>query len=99
MDFNNPYIKVLVWLIPVIFGAGGLYASAAGTADKVTQIEARVMAVDKALDDHSRQGVGHSGTGARLSQIERNQIQFMERQERATRNIAAICQATGANCK
>ena len=96
---ENPYIKILVWSIPVVFGAGGFYAAAQGTSDKVAAIEGRVKESEKLLSDHTIKGVAHSGTRARLDQFEKNQQQILERQQRAVSNIAAICQATGAQCR
>ena len=54
---ENPYIKILVWSIPVVFGAGGFYAAAQGTSDKVAAIEVRVKESEKLLSDHTIKGV------------------------------------------
>lgn len=85
-------MKVLVWLIPVIFGAGGVYAH-------VSRASADITEVNKSLDAHLKKGVGHTATQVRLDQMEKNQTQIISEQKSNAENIAAICQATGAKCK
>lgn len=85
-------MKILVWLIPVIFGAGGVYAH-------VSRASADADSVRKTVLEHTQKGVGHTATQVRLDQMEKNQTQIISEQRSNAENIAAICQATGAKCK
>lgn len=91
--------KAVLWLVPVIFGAGGMYASFQRTGADVAKMEATIEANEKSLEDHVGATFGHSGARERVIKIETNQQQIMVRQQRAAENIAAICQATGASCR
>jgi len=91
-ELETKYVKVLVWLIPVIFGAGGVYAHVARSSSDVSEVRKEVTA-------HTKEGVGHTGTQVRLDKIETNQTQILTEQRSNAENIAAICQATGAKCK
>ena len=91
-SFDKSYIKVLVWLIPVVFGAGGVYAHVSRASADVADVRAEISA-------HTKEGVGHTATQVRLDRIETNQAQILTQQRRTAESVAAICQATGANCK
>ena len=100
MDNQSSYwVKILVWCIPVIFGAGGVYASFSRTTADVKTIQKEVGSVKQQVSEHEKRGVGHSGTKARLKRIERNQTAIMTRQQAAGENLSAICTKIGADCK
>lgn len=91
INLENGYVKMMVWLIPVIFGAGGVYAH-------VSRASADASEVRRVVQEH-KEGVGHPVTAVRLDRIETNQNQMLIEQKKNAANIAAICQATGANCR
>ena len=92
------WLKVLVWCIPVIFGAGGIYASVVHSKDAVAEVKADVKQLEVSQATH-RSTVGHAVTESRLSQIEENQKSILVRQQQVGENVSAICQATGAKCQ
>lgn len=96
---SHYWVKVLVWLIPVVFGAGGIYTSVARSQDDIDMIKKDLVATKAEVADHTKAGVGHLGTKTRLKQIEKGQEKIITRQQIQSENIAAICQATKANCK
>lgn len=92
------WVKVLVWCIPVIFGAGGMYASVSHSKDGVAEVKLNLQKLDQAQSDH-KSNVGHSVTEARLNKIEENQTSILIRQQKVGENVSAICQVTGAKCQ
>lgn len=92
VNMERDYVKILVWLIPVIFGAGGVYAH-------VNRASADADSVKKTVIEHTQKGVGHTATQVRLDQMEKNQARILSEQKSNGENIAAICQATGAKCR
>ena len=92
------WLKILVWCVPVIFGAGGIYASVIHTSKEISAMKSDVKRIDTNHADH-KSTVGHPVTETRLSQIETNQKSILVRQQRLGENISAICQATGAKCQ
>mgnify|MGYP001388480662 CR=1 FL=1 len=96
---SSYWIKVLVWLVPVVFGAGGIYASVSHSKAEVQSFKTDLEQVKKEISDHTKAGVGHEATRSRLDRIETGQLRIMSRQQVQSENIAAICQATNARCK
>lgn len=96
---TSPVAKVVIWLVPVIFGAGGVYASLQRTGTELTKVAAAADTIEKRLNDHTSSAFGHDAARDRVVKIETNQQQIIVRQQRAAENIAAICQATGASCR
>lgn len=94
-----PLLKALIWVIPVVFGAGGVYASFTRASTDVARVEASLAKSQQLVSDHVGAAFGHVAARDRIIKIERNQEQIIERQQRAGESIAAICQATGANCR
>jgi len=81
-------VKIVFWCIPVIFGAGAMYSTSN-----------RAMAESEKMKSHASEPIGHAGTAEKLSQIEKNQSDILKDQKVQGQNIAAICQAIGADCK
>ena len=96
---SSPRAKAILWLLPFIFGAGGVYASLQRTGVELAKVEQVVDTNEKRLNGHLASGFGHDGARERVIKIETNQQQIIVRQQRAAENIAAICQATGASCR
>ena len=96
---SHYWVKILVWMIPVIFGAGGLFVSLNQSRADVAEMKKDIVQVKQEIGDHAKQGVGHSVTKSRLRRIEKGQEKILTRQQISVENIAAICQATGAKCK
>ena len=98
MDWKSTALKALVWSIPVIFGAGGLISTVSGAMADVEKLTADV-------EDHVELPA-HPITAERLVSLEEGQTLLIEEQQKfqdaqqvQAINIAAICQATGANCR
>ena len=98
-DGENLFVKIIFWAIPVVFGAGAIYTNNSNTATQAQNNLKSIQEVQDAVTSHSAESVGHPGTEIKLNQIEINQAQIIEEQKVTLQNIAAICQATGANCK
>tara|TARA_Y100000004_G_scaffold83128_1_gene93298 strand:- start:587 stop:895 length:309 start_codon:yes stop_codon:yes gene_type:complete len=98
-DGENLLVKIVFWAIPVVFGAGAMYTNNSNTASQAQKNLKSLQAVEAAVTSHSAEPVGHPGTEIKLHQIESNQAQIIQEQKVTLQNIAAICQATGANCK
>ncbi len=95
---TSSVFKVLVWIIPVVFGAGGIVMSLNRAVSDVAEVEAAIERLKEDVVDHARDGVGHPGTRARLKRIETNQQQIIDRQQETFQSLGAICSATGARC-
>ena len=95
-------LKALIWVVPIVFGAGGFYSmmvsSSAGLTEDVSEVQEKIEAHEDLK--------AHPVTEERITQTE-EQITEILTEQRAVRaeqieqgeNLAAICQATGANCK
>lgn len=96
---DNLIVKIIFWCIPVIFGAGAIYSTSNRAMADAQKVYADAVRIESNLEDHMREAIGHSGTAEKLAQIEKHQAQILEDQKINGQNLAAICQATGANCK
>ena len=88
-------LKALLWLVPVVFGAGGFYAMMTSNTAQVTQSVAEIQVE---LEEHT-QLKAHPVTEERISTILTEQRVVRAEQKDQGENIAAICAATGARCK
>ena len=84
-------LKIALWSVPVLFGAGSLFQMAAGSSARVVDLVAD-------LEDHEELA-SHPVTGAKLEIIVTEQRAMREDVAEQAANIAAICQATGAACR
>ena len=96
---DSVYVKILIWIVPVVFGAGGVYASLSRADSDIRNAKAEIVEARLEVRAHAAEGVGHPVTAVKLEQIETNQRQIMKEQRSNASNLAAICQATGAQCK
>ena len=91
-------LKIALWCVPVLFGAGALYNTVLGSSADVSEVQEKIEAHEDLK--------AHPVTEERITQTE-EQITEILTEQRAVRaeqieqgeNLAAICQATGANCK
>lgn len=98
-------IKAAVWIVPVIFGAGGVYANLSTSKAAVAKIEKKIEKIESAVSEHEK--VPQHPVGAReLKGVKRAQREMLAEQKairrdqvRVFENISAICQATNARCK
>ena len=95
-------IKAVVWLIPVIFGAGAIYASvdstqkkAAENAKAITEIRTSHVAGDKS---RAVQRTQIKGLKTNQQNILKEVKEIRTEQRVMQQNMAAVCQATNANC-
>ena len=88
-------LKLAVWIIPVVFGAGGfvsmMSASSSGLSKDVEEAQSDIEE-HEALDSHPV-------TGAKLEILVTEQRAIRSDMKTQSANLAAICQATGASCR
>ncbi len=97
-------IKVLVWSIPVIFGAGALLQTITSDTADIGNLQDKVEAQEQALASHEGLS-GHPVSQTQIQHLTDQQDQMMteQREMRAEQraiavDLSAICQATGATC-
>jgi hypothetical protein len=84
-------LKVAIWCIPVLFGLGAMYQTMLGSSADVATVVA-------GLDKHESLD-SHPVTGAKLEIIVVEQRALRDDVAEQAVSIAAICQATGAQCR
>ena len=84
-------LKAAIWVLPVLFGAGALYQTVLGSSADVVEVEARLEAHEDLK--------AHPVTEERIDTILTEQRDIRDEQKVQGQNLAAICSATGANCK
>ncbi len=97
-------VKILIWSIPVIFGAGAFVQVVTSDTASLGDLREKVEAQGKALATHEGLS-GHPVSQTQIQHLTVQQDQMMQEQ-RAMRDeqrdiamdLAAICQATGATC-
>ena len=88
-------LKSLLWLVPVVFGAGGFYTMMSSTSTQLTQ---EVAEIQVEVEEHV-QLEAHPVTKARLEVLVTEQREMRSDLKTQSSNLAAICQATGARCR
>ena len=96
---DNLIVKIIFWCIPVIFGAGAMYSTSNRAMAEAQKVYADAKRIESKIGEHMREPIGHAGTAEKLSQIEKNQAEILKDQKINGQNLAAICQAIGADCK
>lgn len=95
-------IKTLVWLIPVVFGAGAIYASVGNTNDKVIAHSKSITEIQTATiqsnQDRVVQRTQIKGLKTSQRSILKEVKEIRTEQRVMQQNMAAVCQATKANC-
>ncbi len=97
-------LKILVWAIPVIFGAGTLVQMVSSDTADIGDLQDKVEAQEEALESH--QGLsGHPVSQTKIQHLTDQQDQMIteqremrDAQQDMAMDLAAICQATGAHC-
>ena len=97
-------VKALVWSIPVIFGAGALVQTVTSDDASLSSLEAKLESTEEDLHAHGALP-GHPVSMTQIDHLATQQDEMMTEQ-RAMRteqhnmamDLAAICQATGADC-
>ena len=88
-------LKALLWAVPVIFGAGGFYTMMSSTS---TQLTHEVAEIQVEVQEHI-QLEAHPVTKARLDVLVTEQREMRSDLKSQAASLAAICQATGAQCR
>lgn len=84
-------MKVALWCVPVLFGAGALYQTVLGSSADVVAVESRLEAHEDLT--------AHPVTEERIDTILTEQRDIRDEQKIQGQNLAAICSVTGASCK
>ena len=97
-------LKILVWSIPVVFGAGSLVQMVSADTSDIGDLEATVNAQEKALNVHTSLS-GHAVSQTQIQHLTDQQDEMLtdqrvmrDAQQDMAMDLAAICQATGAHC-
>lgn len=97
-------LKVLLWSVPVIFGAGTLVQMVSSDTSDMGSLETQVEIHEKALVAHSALS-GHAVSQTQIQHLTDQQDQMITdqrvmrvEQQSMAQDLAAICQATGAHC-
>lgn len=104
LDKKDIALKVLLWAIPVIFGAGTLVQMVSSDTADIGALQDKVEAQQQVLASHADLS-GHPVSQTKIEHLTEQQDEMMVEQ-RAMRaeqrdmamDLAAICQATGASC-
>jgi hypothetical protein len=92
---DDSKLKVAIFLLPLVFAAGSLIATA---TQSTAQVEEQIEEVRSGLAIHSALKA-HPVTEERINTIMLEQRAIRDTQSVQSANISAICQATGARCK
>tara|TARA_R110000824_G_scaffold43107_3_gene126510 strand:- start:3452 stop:3736 length:285 start_codon:yes stop_codon:yes gene_type:complete len=88
-------LKLAVWIIPVVFGAGGFVSMMSASSSGLSK---DLEAVQSEISDHQAKD-SHPVTAARLEVVIDEQRELRSSMAEANENIAAICAATKSRCK
>jgi len=91
-------LKGIIWLVPVIFGAGGVYTQTQSTKSQLKSVEASVKSLEGSLIVHEKKAQHEAGE-IEVQYLKTNQSKMMKRQNRIIESLGAICQATNARCR
>lgn len=92
---DDSKLKIAIFLLPLVFAAGSLIATA---TQSTAQVEEQIEEVRSGLAIHSALKA-HPVTEERINTIMMEQRAIRDTQSVQSANISAICQATGARCK
>ena len=95
---NERFIRIAQWAMPVVFAAGGLYATFHSLTSDVAAVERKVDA-HEVLDSHPVSAFKLQELQTTQVAMQTEQREMRTEQQQAAENIAAICQATGARCR
>jgi len=89
------------WVSPVvsvIFVAGIAYGTLEATAEETEQLNGRVSSLEQSVKNQEIIDLKIEGVEKRLDKMEELQSQMMALQQQQAINMAAVCQATNADC-
>jgi len=91
-------LKAALWLVPIIFTAGGLLWQSGEVRAELVTLTADFDGHEK-LESHPVSAVQLEDHNAVLEELMVEQRAMRTEQTEQAVNISAICQATGARCK
>jgi len=91
-------IKLAIWVVTVIFLAGGGWWNLQTVSKDVTKIQTTLDEQESSITIHVA-SEGHAGGTDRMKRIEAAHIEMREDIRSLMVSQAAICQATGARCR
>jgi Sec-independent protein translocase protein TatA len=103
-DLKDWALKATIWVIPVVFGAGTLTQIIRSDGAGISALEEKVDDAEQGLYAHSNLP-GHPVSTTQIQHLTEQQDEMMieqrgmrvEQRDMAM-DLAAICQATGADC-
>tara|TARA_R110002051_G_scaffold6202_2_gene30139 strand:- start:269 stop:559 length:291 start_codon:yes stop_codon:yes gene_type:complete len=90
--------KLVIWVITVIFLAGGAWWSLSDVSADVSKIQETLDGQESELTIHVAAD-GHTAGEGRIEKIEASQDEMGRDIKSLMTNQSAICQATGARCR
>lgn len=90
--------KLVIWVVTVIFLAGGGWWSLQDVSADVSKIQETLDSQESELTIHVASD-GHIAGESRIEKIEANQDEMGKDIKSLMTNQSAICQATGARCR
>ena len=91
-------IKLIIWVITVVFLAGGGWFSLQDVSTDVAKIQETLDEQESSITIHLASD-GHVGGTDRMKRIEVAHTEMREDIRSMMVNQSAICQATGARCR
>jgi len=95
----NQWKAYIAPILTIVFVAGGGWVTLEAVAQQNEDIEERVATVEEKLGQQQVIDVKVQQVEVRLERMEAVVDKILEIQQRQMTNQAAICQATGANCR
>tara|TARA_R110002012_G_scaffold302689_1_gene504018 strand:+ start:73 stop:363 length:291 start_codon:yes stop_codon:yes gene_type:complete len=90
--------KLVIWLVTVVFLAGGGWWHLEAMSSDVTKIQDTLDTQQSELTIHVA-AEGHTSGETRIEKIETQQNEMSRDLKTLMTNQSAICQATGARCR
>ena len=90
--------KLVIWVITLIFLAGGAWWSLSDVSADVSKIQETLDGQESELTIHVAAD-GHTAGEGRIEKIEASQDEMGKDIKSLMTNQSAICQATGARCR
>ena len=90
--------KLVVWIVTVVFIAGGGWWSLQAMGKDVSKIQTTLDEQESSITIHLA-SEGHEAGAERMQRIEAAHLEVQEDIRSMMVNQSAICQATGARCR
>ena len=94
---SGMWLKVLQWVLPIVFVAGGVYMGWAQNSADIERLRGKVERLREGSRAHEL--TGHVLTNQRLEILVQVVEELKEGQKRSARHLLAICVETGAVCR